>query len=58
MEALGKIAKVETPTISACIDFLSLMMETDYRKRGLTAERMGIAGMALPRLQKYVRTGS
>jgi opine dehydrogenase len=58
MEALAKIAKVETPTISACIDFLSLMMETDYRKDGLTAKRMGIDGMTLPTLQKYVRTGS
>lgn len=55
--ALGALAGVETPVIDALITLASAALGVDFRKNGLTLERMGIAGLTASELKQYVQTG-
>lgn len=55
--ALGRIAGVSTPTINAMIDLASAMHDTDYRREGRNAARMGIAGRSPDDVLDLVREG-
>jgi opine dehydrogenase len=55
--ALGRIAGVSTPTINAMISLASAMHDTDYRREGRNAARMGIAGRSPDEVLDLVREG-
>ena len=58
MEAFAQLAGMETPAISALIDLASLVNGVDYRREGLTLEKLGLAGMDTAAITEYVRHGS
>ena len=55
--AVAKIVGVPMPLTDAYIDIINVVHEKDWRKAGLTAEEMGIAGMDKEHLLHYVTTG-
>lgn len=57
ISALGRIAGVSTPTINAMISLASAMHDTDYRREGRNAARMGIAGRSPSEVLDLVREG-
>lgn len=54
---IGKILGIPMPMTNSCIDIYNVIHETDWRKKGLTAEMLGIDGMTKDELVTYVRTG-
>src|SRR5262249_40612600 len=44
MAALGALAGVAAPTIASLVQLASLAVGVDYRREGLTLERLGLAG--------------
>jgi opine dehydrogenase len=57
MAEIGRVMGVKTPVIDALITLASVMSRTDYRKDGLTLERMGLAGVTAKELPKVLREG-
>jgi opine dehydrogenase len=55
--ALGAVAGVQTPTIDAIIQLAGLAVGIDYRRDGLTLERLGLAGKTAPELLCFVLEG-
>ena len=55
--ALGAVAGVPTPTIDAMIQLASLAVGIDYRRDGLTLERLGLAGKSASELLRFVLEG-
>ena len=53
--ALGRLAGVATPTIDAMIQLAGLAVGVDYRRDGLTLERLGLAGKSPSELLHFVR---
>jgi opine dehydrogenase len=56
--ALGELAGVKTPVIDALVTIASEAVGTDFRRGGLTLERMGIAGLSPAQLKQFVQTGT
>jgi opine dehydrogenase len=57
MLELARIAGVEAPLASALVDVASALLGRDLRVEGLTAKRLGIAGLDRDGLLDRVRTG-
>ena len=57
MSALGRLAGVATPVIDAHIDLLSEAMGIDYAATGLSLDKMGLAGMSVKDLPRFVDEG-
>jgi opine dehydrogenase len=57
MAEIGSLLGVETPVIDALITLASVVSGTDYRKDGLTLEKMGLAGVTANELPKVLREG-
>jgi len=55
--AFGKLAGVPTPTIDALIQIASVSSGIDYTREGLTAEKMGLAGLSRDNLIRFVEAG-
>jgi len=55
---LGRAFGVSTPVIDATIRLASTIHGTDYRANGRTVESMGLTGMSLPEIKRYVNRGS
>jgi opine dehydrogenase len=56
--AFGRLARVPTPTIDAVIHLASVATCIDYQAKGLTLERMGLAGLTPDQLMHFVETGA
>lgn len=54
---LARLVEVETPTMDAVITLANLMHGKDYRKEGRTLERLGLAGLSVEEVKKFVREG-
>ena len=54
---LGRVAGVPTPCADAVIDIASIVAARQFRREGLTRERMGIAGMTAAQVTALLRTG-
>ena len=52
---LGKLLGVKTPIIDSMITLASTMLDTDYFKNGYTLEDIGIGGMTVEEINKYLR---
>ncbi|ATW23705.1 NAD/NADP-dependent octopine/nopaline dehydrogenase family protein [Candidatus Formimonas warabiya] len=55
--SLGRLGNVPTPTIDAIILLGSTLHQTDYWAQGRTVERMGLAGMSLKQLRRFIIDG-
>jgi opine dehydrogenase len=55
--SLGDAVGVETPILDAIIQISSLINETDYWKEGWTVETLGLSGMGVEELKKFVTEG-
>ena len=55
--ALGDLAGVETPTMDALTHLASVINGTDYRREGLTLERMGLTTVSAERLAAFLADG-
>jgi opine dehydrogenase len=57
MAEIGRLLGVENPVIDALITLASVVSGTDYRKEGLTLEKMGLAGVTARELPKVLQEG-
>jgi opine dehydrogenase len=57
MAEIGGLLRVGTPVISALITLASVSNRTNYRKEGLTLEKMGLAGIQPEALVTIVENG-
>ncbi|NUN92669.1 MAG: NAD/NADP octopine/nopaline dehydrogenase family protein [Verrucomicrobiae bacterium] len=55
--ALGRRYGVSTRAIDAIINLASMIHSTDYWRRGRTLEKLGIDGMSVSELRRYVEEG-
>jgi opine dehydrogenase len=57
MAAIGQLVGVQTPIIDTLITLASALSGTDYRKEGLTLEKMGLATVPAERLPTVLHDG-
>jgi opine dehydrogenase len=57
MAELARLFRIETPVIDALITLAGAMNRVDYRERGLTLEKMGLAGIGPGRISEYLEQG-
>jgi opine dehydrogenase len=55
--SLGKMFGVQTPGIDATIQLGSMIKGVDYFEEGLNVEGLGIAGLSLDELNRYLNKG-
>jgi opine dehydrogenase len=55
--ALGRLAGIATPTITALIELAALATGVDYGRAGLTLERLGLAGRSPADVLRFVQEG-
>jgi len=55
--SFGKMVGVDTPTIDAAIHLASIVNGVDYRVEGRTVEALGLAGMSVAQLNKFLYDG-
>lgn len=55
--ALGALAGVKTPVIDSLVTLASAALDIDFRKSGLSLERLGLAGLTPAEVRQYVETG-
>lgn len=58
MSYLADLGEVETPTIDAIIHLSSLVNETNYWEEGMTLKNLGLEGMSIEEMLRFVNTGS
>ncbi len=54
---LGRAFGVNTPTMDTMVNLASIIHGINYRSRGRTLDRLGVAGLTLDELRRYVETG-
>ncbi|MDH5364857.1 MAG: NAD/NADP octopine/nopaline dehydrogenase family protein, partial [Dehalococcoidia bacterium] len=57
ISSLGKQLKVPTPVTDLFIEMSSLLNEADFKKTGLTTEKLGLAGLSEKEIVKKVTDG-
>lgn len=57
MASLGDMLGVPTPVIKSLITLASVMNQVDYWKEGRTVEKLGISGLNVNELRKFVTEG-
>ncbi len=57
MALIGRQYGVETPTINMMVHLANIVMGTDYWHKGRTLEKLGIKGLSVTELHRYVDTG-
>jgi opine dehydrogenase len=57
MAAIGQLCGVATPVIDSLITLASEMNGVDYRERGLTPAKMGVAGLTLEQFKRLLQEG-
>jgi len=57
MESFGRLVGVKTPVITALIELACVINGVDYRKEGLTLEKLGLGGMDVGAIMQYVQHG-
>ncbi|MDX9952575.1 MAG: NAD/NADP octopine/nopaline dehydrogenase family protein [Anaerolineae bacterium] len=54
---IGRQYGVETPTINTMVHLANIIQGTDYWHKGRTTEKLGIKGLSVTELHRYVDTG-
>ncbi|MBM3212647.1 hypothetical protein FJZ33_10530, partial [Candidatus Poribacteria bacterium] len=57
MASIGDMLGVPTPTIKAIIQLASNIHNTDYMKQGRSAEKLGITGLSVKEIRRFVLEG-
>jgi opine dehydrogenase len=57
MAAIGRLAGVRTPVMDALITLAAVALGIDFRREGLTLEKMGLASATLDDLQRILVEG-
>lgn len=57
LSSLGEMLNVPTPTARALIHISSVIHDKDYWQGGRTMEKLGLAGMTVEELQRYLLEG-
>ena len=57
MASIGKMLSCPTPVINSLINLASIINNTDYWKEGLTVDKLGIQGMSVEELIKFLHEG-
>lgn len=57
MVSLGEMINVPTPVSKALISLASVINQTDYLKEGRTAEKLGISGLSINELNRFLHEG-
>jgi opine dehydrogenase len=57
ISSIGKRFDVATPTVDGIIQLASVLNRTDYRKEGMTLERLGLGNMSKEDIEEYLREG-
>jgi len=57
ISSLGQLVEVPTPTIDSIILLASTLHEVDYRAEGRTADSLGLAGMTLKQIRRFILDG-
>lgn len=57
LSEFGKVARVETPIMDSLVHLASAMMRIDYRRDGLSLEKMGLGAVTKERLEDYLFEG-
>jgi len=57
MVELGKIVGINVPVLDALLTIACTIMKIDYRAKGLTMEKMGLAGKDLNAIREYITRG-
>ena len=55
---LGKLCGVPTPTMDAIISIYSLVHERDWREQGLRLDVLGLDGMTVEQIGRYLKKGT
>ena len=55
---LADLADVQSPTCKALIHLANIANDTNYWEEGMTLEKIGLAGMNVEEMLKFVNTGS
>lgn len=55
---LGKLCGIETPVIDSVINVYSVVHERSWRELGLTMDKLGLEGMTVSQIKKYLVSGS
>lgn len=55
--SLGRLSNVPTPTIDSIILLGSILHQTDYWALGRTVEKMGLMGMSLKEIRRFITEG-
>lgn len=56
--SLGEMINVPTPVTKALITLASVINQTDYLKEGRTVEKLGISGLSVDELNRFLYEGS
>ena len=57
MAEIGRMVGIETPVMDAFILLASIANQTDYRREGLTLDKMGLGGRSADELRDIVQNG-
>jgi len=57
LSSLGDMIGVDTPTIDSIVHLVSIINETDYYRQGRTVEKLGISGMDVESLNRFLAEG-
>jgi len=57
LASIGEMIGVPTPVCNALITLASMINETDYRAEGRTVEKLGISGLTVEQLNRYLDVG-
>jgi len=57
MADIARLLGVKTPVMNSLITLASVASRTDYRREGLTLEKMGLAGVRREDLPKILGAG-
>ena len=57
LASLGRQAGVDTPTIDSVIHLCSVLHGVDYWTEGRTVESLGLAGMSLKQIRRFILEG-
>lgn len=55
--SLGDMVNIDTPVTKSLIRIASEINHTDYFKEGRTVDKLGIAGLSIPNLNKFMKEG-
>ncbi len=57
ISSIGRRFNVPTPTTDAIIHLASVLNRTDYRREGMTLEKLGLGDMTKEGIEEYLREG-